>query len=83
MEALVGTVVGPGYESPWKAQREREDPGRLIAEAGPETGLGQHLGRFADARRLDLSGIVREIRSGNGDLSRVERIFLAMHEIGL
>jgi hypothetical protein len=82
MESLIGTVAGNGFESPWKAQREREDPGRLIAEAGPETGLGSYLARFTDARRLDLPGIVEEIRSGSGDLSRVERIFLAMHEIG-
>ena len=82
MEAMIDFVVRNGFEPPWKAMREREDPGRLIGEAGPETELGRYLARFANARSLKLDDVVREIRSERGDLSRVERIFLALNEIG-
>lgn len=82
MEAMIDFVVRNGFEPPWKAMREREDPDRLIGEAGPETELGRYLARFANARSLKLNDVVREIRSERGDLSRVERIFLALNEIG-
>ncbi|MHB1011375.1 MAG: CgeB family protein [Desulfobacteria bacterium] len=82
MEAMIDFVVRNGFEPPWKAMREREDPDRLIGEAGPETELGRYLARFADARSLKLDDIVREIRLEHGDLSRVERIFLALNAIG-
>ncbi len=82
MEEMIGRVVRDGYEPPWKAQREREDPARLAAEAGRETELGRYLARFEGLRSLTLRDIVREIRSDNGDLSRAERIFLALSEIG-
>ncbi len=62
--------------------REREDPGRLVGQAGPDTELGKYLSRFAGARSLKLADITREIGSGSGDLTRVERIFLAMKAIG-
>ncbi|MDD5763064.1 MAG: glycosyltransferase [bacterium] len=82
MEAMIDFVVRNGFEPPWKAMREREDPVRLIAEAGRETELGRYLAQYADARSLKLDDVVREIRSEHGDLSRVERIFLALNEIG-
>ncbi len=82
MEAMIDFVVRNGFEPPWKAMREREDPDRLIGEAGRETELGIYLARFANARSLTLEDVVREIRSERGDLSRVERIFLALKEIG-
>ena len=82
MEAMIDFVVRNGFEPPWKAMREREDPDRLMREAGPETELGRYLARFANARSLKLEDIVYEIRSEHGDLSRVERIFLALNAIG-
>jgi len=82
MEAMIDFVVRNGFVPPWKAMREREDPDRLIGEAGPETDLGRYLARFANARSLKLDDVVREIRSERGELSRVERIFLALNAIG-
>ena len=82
MRAMIGFIVRSGFQSPWKAARRREDPGLLAAEAGPDTELGKYLARFAGHPALSLSDVVREIRSGKGDLSRVERVFLAMNEIG-
>ncbi|HEX7519694.1 MAG TPA: glycosyltransferase, partial [Candidatus Deferrimicrobium sp.] len=82
MEAMIDIVVRNGFDPPWKAMREREDPERLIVEAGPETDLGKYLARFAKGRSLKLDDVVHEIRSVHGDLSRVERIFLALNEIG-
>jgi spore maturation protein CgeB len=81
MEEMIGLMVRTGFRPPWKETREREDPARLAAEAGPGTELGEYLSRFADARTLKLDDVVREIRSGSGDLSRVERIFLAMEAV--
>jgi spore maturation protein CgeB len=82
MEAMIGFMIRSGYQPPWKAVREREDPDRLAGEAGTGTELGKYLARFAGSRSLKLEDVVREIRSGDGDLSRVERIFLAMEAIG-
>ncbi|MBI5575345.1 MAG: glycosyltransferase [Deltaproteobacteria bacterium] len=81
MEEMIGFMVRNGFVPPWREKRDREDPERLIEEAGPETELGRYLARFADARSLKLPDIIGEIRSGHGELSRVERIFLALNEI--
>ncbi len=81
MEEMIGFMVRNGFRPAWKEAREREDPGRLAAEAGPGTELGEYLGRFAGARSLKLKDVIAEIRSGSGDLTRVERIFLAMKAI--
>lgn len=81
MEEMIGFMVRKGFRPAWKEMREREDPVRLIAEAGPGTELGEYLGRFAGARSLKLKDVVAEIRAGSGDLTRVERIFLAMKAI--
>ncbi|MBP2673625.1 MAG: hypothetical protein H6Q84_465 [Deltaproteobacteria bacterium] len=82
METMIGFMIRSGFRPPWKAMREREDPERLVARAGPGTDLGEYLSRFAGSRSLKLEDVVREIRSGGGEISRVERIFLAMNEIG-
>jgi spore maturation protein CgeB len=82
MEAMIDFIVLSGFETPWMAMRRKEDPGRLVGEAGPETELGKYLARFADLPSLKLQDVVRKIRSCKGDLSRVERIFLALNEIG-
>ncbi|MBE0603590.1 MAG: glycosyltransferase [Deltaproteobacteria bacterium] len=82
MEEMIWFMIRSGLRLPWREMREREDPGRLVGKAGPDTELGLYLARFAGARSLKLKDVVREIRSGGGDLSRVERIFLAMEAIG-
>jgi spore maturation protein CgeB len=81
MEEMIAFMIRTGFRPPWKELREREDPGRLAGEAGAVTELGEYLARFSGARRLTLEDVVREIRAGKGDLSRVERIFLAMEAI--
>lgn len=81
MEAMIGRMIRGGYRPPWKTIRDREDPARLVGQAGPDTELGGYLSRFAGLRSLKLQDVVREIRSGSGDLSRAEKIFLAMNEI--
>jgi spore maturation protein CgeB len=82
METMIGFMIRSGFRPPWKAMREREDPERLVARAGPGTDLGEFLSRFEGSRSLKLEDVVRKIRSGGGEISRVERIFLAMNEIG-
>ncbi len=81
MEEMIGHMVRSGFRPAWREMRDREDPARLAAEAGPGTELGEYLGRFAGSRSLRLEDVVREIRSGSGDLARVERIFLAMEAL--
>ncbi|MCL2102596.1 MAG: glycosyltransferase [Syntrophorhabdaceae bacterium] len=78
MEEMIGFMVRSGLRPPWREERKREDPERLIAEAGADTELGKYLARFAGERGLKLVDIIRDIKKGSGDLSRVERIFLAM-----
>ncbi|MCL1925809.1 MAG: glycosyltransferase [Syntrophorhabdaceae bacterium] len=78
MEEMIGFMVRSGLRLPWREERRREDPGKLIAEAGADTELGKYLARFAGARNLKLADILQEIKKEKGDLSRVERIFLTM-----
>jgi spore maturation protein CgeB len=81
MEEMIGFMVRSGFRPPWREARRREDPDRLAADAGAGTELGKYLSRFAGERSLGLKDVLREIRKGSGDLSRVERIFLAMEAI--
>jgi len=78
MEEMISFIIRSGFHPPWREERRREDPDRLIAEAGADTELGKYLGRFAGTRNLKLSDIIQDIRERGEDLSRVEWIFLAM-----
>ena len=78
MEEMIGFIVRSGFRPPWREKRRRDDPWTVIAEAGADTELGKYLARFAGARSLKLSDIIQDIQKRDGDLSRVERIFLAM-----
>ena len=78
MEEMIGFMVRSGFRPPWREERRQENPEKLIAEAGADTELGKYLSRFAGARNLKLEDIIRDIRKGGGDLSRVEKIFMAL-----
>jgi len=85
MEEMIGFMIRSGFgprRQRWGERSceelRRDDPGMLIAEAGADTELGKYLSRFAGARSLKLSDIVQDIQEKGEDLSRVERIFLAM-----
>ena len=78
MGEMIGFMIRSGFSPPWREKRMRENPGMLIAQAGADTELGKYLARFAGERSLKLSDVIRDIRKGSGDLSRAERIFLAV-----
>lgn len=50
----------------------------LIDEAGQNTELEEFLLRFETEEEIELDEIIKEINKGEGDLSRVESIFLLM-----
>ena len=58
-----------------------EPVGKLVKEAGRDTDLGQFLERFSGRRRITLSDVAADIKTGVGDISRTEKIFLAMNEL--
>ena len=78
MEEMLNFMIRSGFCPPWREKRMLSDPERLIAEAEADTELGKYLARFAGERTLTLEKVIREIKIGSGDLSRVERIFMTM-----
>ncbi|MCP3676725.1 MAG: glycosyltransferase [Deltaproteobacteria bacterium] len=80
MEEMMEFLINRGFEG------SAFLPGRsmvadLLNEAGRETELSAYLARYRDRRSIELSSIVKDIGVGRGDLTRCERVFLAMNEI--
>ncbi|MFQ5329558.1 MAG: glycosyltransferase, partial [Thermodesulfobacteriota bacterium] len=80
MAEMMGFLIERGFEG------SASLPGRtmvadLLNEAGRETEVGAYLARYRDRRSLELADIVKDIGVGKGNLTRCERIFLAMNEI--
>jgi len=51
---------------------------KLIKEAGRNSELVNFLSEFKDTREIELKEIVKEIKKGEGELTKVENIFLLM-----
>lgn len=81
METLLDFIVRRGYEPPRWGSGERGDPEDLVREAGPDTELGRYLAQFAGRPGLVLADVVEAIRAGEGTLTPVERMFLALDEL--
>lgn len=60
------------------SKKENKAVQTLLEEAGKGSELEEFLSRFEDREEIELSDIVSEIKKGEGDLSRVENIFLLM-----
>jgi spore maturation protein CgeB len=79
MKEMLEYIEEKGFEAPERAA-EGEEAGGMIEEAGADTELGKYLSIFAGRDRVKLSDIIEEINSGEGDVSRPEKMFLLMRE---
>ena len=57
------------------------NPEELIMQANGDSELKEFLENFRDRSRISLEDIVEHIRSGEGNLSKTEKIFLMMGEL--
>lgn len=81
MEKLLEFIHEKGYERPsWDS--EKEDVESLIEEAGRHTELGEYLERFRNRGSITMSDIIEDMASGVGELSRADKVFVLMNEIG-
>ncbi|MCC6544053.1 MAG: glycosyltransferase [Nitrospirae bacterium] len=81
MEKMFEFILERGYERPsWDSRKE--DVEGLIAEADRHTELGRYLERFRNKGAITISDIVDDMASGVGELSRVDKIFVLINEIG-
>ena len=70
-----------GYERPsWDSGKE--DVEGLMAKAGMHTELGGYLERFRNRGAITISDIVDDMASGVGELSKPDKIFVLINEIG-
>lgn len=80
MEEMFGFMIERGYE-PAVWNNGKEDVEALIEGAGRDTEVGMYLSRFRDKGRIDLNDIDAEIKSGDGDFTETEKIFVLMKEL--
>lgn len=81
MEKMFEFIYERGYERPsWDSRKE--DSEGLIEEADRHTELGEYLERFRNKGAITISDIVDAMASGVGELSRVDKIFVLINEIG-
>lgn len=80
MEEMLNYIFNSGY-SPPRWDGEDGDIEALIKAAGKETELGEYLAQFREKGEVSLDDLVEYIHSGEGTLSRVEKILLLMNEM--
>ena len=76
MEEMINFILDRGLSLPeWN--RDRVDIEKLLERAKPYRELREYLDRYQGrVSELNLDDIVEDIQSGNGALSRIEKIFL-------
>jgi len=80
MKEMLDFIFKSGYEPPsWIYGKK--DVESLIEAAGNDTELGQYLKQFIDSGEIDIRDIIEKINSGDGSLSRIERVFLLMDQM--
>lgn len=80
MREMLDCVLQNGYQPPqWKG--EGEDVQSLMKDAEGDKELVEFFARYDDQKKIALSDITEDIRKGEGDLSRQEKIMLMMHEL--
>jgi len=81
MEKMFEFIFERGYERPsWDSGKE--DVEGLMAKAGTYTELGGYLERFRNRGAITISDIVDDMASGVGELSKPDKIFVLINEIG-
>jgi spore maturation protein CgeB len=79
MKEMLKYIEEKGFE-PSERAGDGEEAKRMIKEAGADTELGKYLSIFAGRDRVKLPDIIEEINSGDGDVSKPEKMFLLMRE---
>jgi len=80
MREMLEYVLVNGYQPPqWND--EGEDVQSLLQSAKGDRELEEFFSRYESKEKVRLSDITEEIRKGEGDLSRQEKIVLMMHEL--
>ncbi|GBE02444.1 spore protein YkvP [bacterium BMS3Abin08] len=80
MEEMMDFIVETGFEPPLR-RSGREDVRELVEKAGKDSELGRYLMRLADRAEVSIEDIVEGIHEGEGDLSRVEKLFILMNQM--
>ncbi len=73
-------IVAERTLEPTLWSNEGENVQSLLDEAEDDAELSKYLSRFSERKRVSLSGIVENITTGEGDLNRMETLFLMMNE---
>jgi len=79
MEEMLAFMVERGFYPQMKGHGFR--PEKLIMQADGDSELKEFLENFKDRNRLSLEDIIEHIRSGEGELSNTEKIFLMIGEL--
>jgi len=80
MEEMIQFIFHSGFSPPrWDGRDGEID--RLVKAAGKDTELGKYLAQFLDRGDVSLDDLVESIHSGKGALTRIEKMFLLMHEM--
>ncbi len=81
MRGMIDLIASGGGDAKWKSSGESLE--KLRKQAQGHTELEQFLAGMGDRKRIGLSDIIDEIRSGDGELSRAESMFMLMHEAAI
>jgi spore maturation protein CgeB len=83
MEELLATILADNMELSEKLRLRRDERSRLHEDIDRQEGLRELLDRLPDGQAPTLEGIYGALNSGEGELSRAERIFLAVKNVEL
>jgi spore maturation protein CgeB len=83
MEELLALILVENGEMAEKLRLRREGYSLLHEETGSQEGLNELLNRLPEGAAPNLENIYSALRVGEGELSRAEKIFLALKNVEL
>lgn len=83
MEELLATILADNQVLLEKLRLRQEEHSAIHQEIGSQQGLAELLERLPQGPALTLGGIYAALRGGEGELSRAEKIFLALKNVEL
>ena len=83
MEELLATILADNMKVSEKLRLRREEDFRLHEKIDRQEGLRELLDRLPDGQAPTLEAIYGALNNGEGELSRAERIFLAVKNVEL
>lgn len=79
MNRMLAYLAHDGFAPPVR-ESEGESIGDLLKEAGEDKELTDYISGFSDRERITLADIREDIESGDGAMSRTEKLFMLMKE---